>query len=64
VSTGAPSDTPKLYAEFASWFHLLTAPEDYAEEAKLYAGLLSAAADDPVIAFSSSEAAEATTLPT
>jgi SAM-dependent methyltransferase len=48
VTTGAPSDTPKLYAEFASWFHLLTAPEDYAEEAKLDAGLLSAAADDPV----------------
>jgi SAM-dependent methyltransferase len=39
---------PKLYAELASWFHLLTAPEDYAEEAKLYAGLLTAAADSPV----------------
>ena len=24
---------PRLYSEFASWYHLLTAPEDYAEEA-------------------------------
>ena len=23
----------RLYSEFADWFHLLTAPEDYAEEA-------------------------------
>jgi SAM-dependent methyltransferase len=27
------SDLPKLYGDLASWFHLLTAPEDYAEEA-------------------------------
>jgi SAM-dependent methyltransferase len=27
---------PKLYDELAPWFHLLTAPEDYAEEAALY----------------------------
>jgi len=25
---------PKLYSELASWFHLLTAPKDYAEEAE------------------------------
>jgi SAM-dependent methyltransferase len=30
------SNQPKLYGELASWFHLLTAPEDYADEADLY----------------------------
>ena len=29
-------DLPRLYTELASWFHLLTAPEDYAEEAAFY----------------------------
>jgi|KBSSwiStaDraftv2_1062776.scaffolds.fasta_scaffold06716_10 trans-aconitate methyltransferase len=27
-------DQPNLYSEFASWFHLLTAPASYAEEAE------------------------------
>src|SRR5512133_1841460 len=27
---------PRMYSEIASWFHLLTAPEDYAEEAGIY----------------------------
>ena len=27
---------PRLYYDLASWFHLLTAPEDYAEEAEFY----------------------------
>lgn len=27
---------PKLYRELAAWFHLLTAPADYAEEARFY----------------------------
>src|SRR5512135_2951522 len=27
---------PKLYTSFAEWFHLLTRPEDYAEEAEFY----------------------------
>lgn len=27
---------PRLYSDFAEWFHLLTAPEDYAEEAEFY----------------------------
>lgn len=31
---------PRLYTDLASWFHLLTAPEDYAEEAALYRDLL------------------------
>jgi SAM-dependent methyltransferase len=31
---------PRLYSEFANWFHLLTAPEDYAEEAEFYRNAL------------------------
>ena len=31
---------PRLYGELADWFHLLTAPEDYAEEAAAYRQLL------------------------
>jgi len=27
---------PRLYGDLSSWFHLLTAPEDYAEEAAFY----------------------------
>ena len=30
------ADRPRLYDEFASWFHLLTHPADYAEEAAFY----------------------------
>jgi SAM-dependent methyltransferase len=36
---------PRLYDELAAWFHLLTAPEDYAEEAELYRRLLIEACD-------------------
>jgi SAM-dependent methyltransferase len=39
---------PKLYADLASWFHLLTAPEEYAEEAELYRQLLVDAADQRI----------------
>jgi SAM-dependent methyltransferase len=39
---------PRLYGELAPWFHLLTAPEDYAEEAELYGRLFVARADGPV----------------
>jgi SAM-dependent methyltransferase len=31
---------PKMYRELASWFHLITAPEEYAEEAERYRRLL------------------------
>ena len=31
---------PRLYSEFASWWHLLSAPEDYADEAAFFAKLL------------------------
>ena len=34
---------PKLYGKLAPWFHLLTAPKDYAEEAAFYRKTLTAA---------------------
>ena len=34
-----------MYDEFAAWFHLLTAPHEYAEEAARYAELLDGAAE-------------------
>lgn len=33
------SDGPLMYHESAGWFHLLTAPEEYAEEAAFYFGV-------------------------
>jgi trans-aconitate methyltransferase len=38
----------KLYGELASWWPLLSAPEDYAEEAAFFEGLLRAHAARPV----------------
>ena len=38
------SESPKLYVELASWFHLLSRPEDYSEEAEFAAKLLPDAA--------------------
>src|SRR5207244_2656712 len=38
----------RLYRELASWFHLLTSPADYEEEAALYRRLLVECADGPV----------------
>ena len=39
------ADPPKLYSSLAEWFHLLTPPEEYVEEAEFYRGaILSAAA--------------------
>ncbi len=35
---------PRLYGDLAGWFHLLTAPEDYAEEAEEYARIVLAEA--------------------
>jgi SAM-dependent methyltransferase len=43
-----PEGEPKLYGELAEWFHLLTAPEDYSEEAELYRRLLVERADGHV----------------
>ncbi len=39
---------PKLYTELASWFHLLTAPAEYAAEAEHYRQSIVAAASRPV----------------
>jgi SAM-dependent methyltransferase len=36
---------PRLYGELAGWFHLLTHPDDYAEEAALYRTLLDSATE-------------------
>jgi SAM-dependent methyltransferase len=35
--------TPRLYSEFADWYHLLASPADYAEDARLYLEMLSEA---------------------
>ena len=40
-----PASGPKLYSSLASWFPLVTAPADYAEEAALYQRLLIAACE-------------------
>lgn len=34
---------PKLYSELAHWFHLLTPPSDYADEAEQFRGLITEA---------------------
>ena len=39
---------PRLYAEFAPWWPLMSAPEDYAEDADIYAGLLDEACDGSI----------------
>lgn len=36
---------PKMYTDIASWFHLVTAPKDYADEAAFYRRLLVEASD-------------------
>jgi len=38
----------RLYSDLADWFHLLTAPADYAEEAAEYARVLEQACDGPL----------------
>lgn len=43
----ASDEEPKLYRELAGWFHLLTASEDYAEEAAFYSQKLTEACDRP-----------------
>ncbi len=41
------SDSPKLYGELASWFHLLSDPADYAEEAEFARNLIVEASAAP-----------------
>lgn len=43
------SDLPKLYSELASWFHLVSSPPDYAEEAEFARSLLVDASSTPPI---------------
>lgn len=45
MSGRAEDRPPRLYGELASWFHLLTAPEEYAEEAELYRRLITEGSD-------------------
>jgi SAM-dependent methyltransferase len=40
-------EQPRLYGELADWFHLLTAPADYAQEADFYRRALVEACDEP-----------------
>jgi SAM-dependent methyltransferase len=39
--------TPRLYGELASWFHLVTAPETYGEEAAFYRRVITDGCDSP-----------------
>jgi SAM-dependent methyltransferase len=50
MSQQPPGDDrpPRLYRDLAGWFHLLTAPGDYAEEADCYRRLFMAASGRPV----------------
>lgn len=38
---------PRMYTDLAPWFHLVTAPEDYAEEEAFYRGLIVEASSTP-----------------
>ncbi|MGZ8785843.1 MAG: class I SAM-dependent methyltransferase [Acidimicrobiia bacterium] len=42
------NDLPRLYGELAKWWPLLSAPEDYAEEAAVYRDVLTSVAQFPV----------------
>ncbi len=43
-----PPKLPKLYSELSTWYHLLSDPADYAEEAEFARSLLSSASSTPV----------------
>ncbi len=47
MGTKYHSESPRLYSDLATWFHLLTAPEDYAEEADFYRKAILSACDRP-----------------
>jgi SAM-dependent methyltransferase len=42
------NESPRLYSDLAGWFHLLTAPGDYAEEASVYRRVLTGESSIPV----------------
>jgi SAM-dependent methyltransferase len=43
----ADEPQPKLYTDLADWFHLLTAPEEYREEAAFYRSVLESRSPSP-----------------
>jgi SAM-dependent methyltransferase len=43
-----PPPLPRIYTELATWFHLLTAPSDYDEEAEFYRRAFAEAASSPL----------------
>jgi SAM-dependent methyltransferase len=47
MDTLSVPESPKLYGELASWFHLLSSPPDYAEEAEFARGLIQEASVTP-----------------
>jgi ubiquinone/menaquinone biosynthesis C-methylase UbiE len=47
MGTLSVSDAPKLYGELASWFHLLSWPADYTEEAEFARSLLASPNSPP-----------------
>lgn len=46
-SSPGPTQQPRLYSRLAPWFHLLTAPEEYAEEAAIYRNVIHSNASSP-----------------
>ena len=48
ATDATPTGAPRMYDDLAGWFHLLTAPEEYAEEAELMLRLLREEAVGPV----------------
>src|SRR6059058_4645207 len=42
-----PDELPRLYTDLAPWFHLLTAPAEYVEEAEFFRRAFLEAADVP-----------------
>ncbi len=48
ASEEATSDSPRLYTDLAGWFHLLTAPHEYREEAEYSVERILEAASGPV----------------
>src|SRR5437016_3386877 len=49
MGTRSVGELPKLYGELASWFHLLSSPPDYAEEAEFARSLIADAGSPPVV---------------
>jgi hypothetical protein len=47
-NTGTGDKLPRLYSDLSGWFHLLTAPEDYGEEAAFYQNVITENSRIPV----------------